>query len=189
MFCVWVQFSFWLKHRSINMDSTEIDSIKKTLISQGVLLRKHKVPQHLSKQQQVNLQEMAYMGGMLQSVFTISSFSTRLLLLLLLVGWPSANACTGLLLGHPTRDPMQTIPSNSRSHLWWTREMSTLFRNALLCWDIPAARIFFYFDDDDAKLAYLVVPLRIRALGWAQAVPSGGKDLTCSEFINKFKSD
>lgn len=85
VFCVWVQFSFCLKHLSINMDSTDINSIKKTLISQWV-------PQHLSKQQQVNLQEMAHMGGMLQSVFTISSFSTRLLLLM---GWPSTSICTG----------------------------------------------------------------------------------------------
>lgn len=188
MFCVWVQFSFCLKHLSINMDSTDINSIKKHSSARLVLLGKHKVPQHLSKQQQVNLQETAYVGGMLQSVFTISSFSTRLLLLLL-VASPSANTCTGLVLGHPTRDPMRTIPVSFRSLFWWTREMSRLFANALLFLDIPAARIFSFYFDDDAKLVYLVVPLRIRALGWAQAVPSGGKDLTCSEFINKFKSD
>lgn len=124
VFCVWVQFSFCLKHLSINMDSTNINSIKKTLISQWVLLRKHKVPQHLSKQQQVNLQEMAYMGGMLQSVHNLKLQHQA-------APPPRGVAqCKYLYWATPTRDPMRTIPSSSRSLLWGTREMSTVFGSA-----------------------------------------------------------
>lgn len=124
VFCVWVQFSFCLKHLSINMDSTNINSIKKTLISQWVLLRKHKVPQHLSKQQQVNLQEMAYMGGMLQSVHNVKLQHQA-------APPPRGVAqCKYLYWATPTRDPMRTIPSSSRSLLWGTREMSTVFGSA-----------------------------------------------------------